>query len=229
MDKQDRALMIGRFAVYITILPVTLFVAAGTLRWAWGWAYVGMSLAFTIGSRIALAAHDPEILAERGRSLQKENVKPWDRLIVPIIAMIGPLVQLVTCGLDHRLGWSDTAMWLKVVGVAAYVLGYMLSTWVLFANTYASGVVRIQTDRDHEVITTGPYRMVRHPMYSGTILAMMAMPLILGSIWAFIPTGIIIGVIILRTVLEDRSLQEELVGYKEYTEHTRYRLFPGLW
>lgn len=109
------------------------------------------------------------------------------------------------------------------------VLGYAFSTWALIENKFFSGVVRIQKDRGHHVISTGPYRIIRHPGYAGALWIYLATPIFMDSLWAFIPTILLVGVTIIRTSLEDRTLQNELPGYKEFTDQTRYRLFPGIW
>jgi protein-S-isoprenylcysteine O-methyltransferase Ste14 len=108
-------------------------------------------------------------------------------------------------------------------------LGYVLSSWALLENRFFSGVVRIQKDRGHQVVSTGPYGFVRHPGYAGALLAYLVTPVLLDSTWAFIPAVLMAGVVILRTALEDRTLQEELPGYKDYARKTRYRLLPGIW
>ena len=114
--------------------------------------------------------------------------------------------------------------------VIAAVLGYVvIGVWSMAANAFFSMIVSIQKDRGHTVVTDGPYRYVRHPGYAGSILFTIATPLVLGSLWAFIPCGLAAALFVVRTALEDRTLQEELPGYKEYAQQTRYRLLPGIW
>jgi len=105
----------------------------------------------------------------------------------------------------------------------------VMPLWAMSANAYLSTMVRIQDDRGHQVVTTGPYRYVRHPMYVGTIFFGLCMPLFLGSWWTFVPCGLIVILFIIRTALEDRTLRDELPGYAEYAERVRYRLLPGVW
>jgi protein-S-isoprenylcysteine O-methyltransferase Ste14 len=109
------------------------------------------------------------------------------------------------------------------------LLGYTLATWAMLANRFFSGVVRIQTERGHEVVASGPYAIVRHPGYSGSLLAALGFPLVLSSVWAFLPLILVFVVSIVRTRLEDRTLQSELPGYAEYANTTRHRLLPGVW
>ena len=118
---------------------------------------------------------------------------------------------------------------MQVAALAIIAIGYVLITWAVAVNRFFSSVVRIQRDRGHRVITTGPYRWVRHPGYTGGGIACLATPLALGSLWAFIPAGLTIMLLIVRTVFEDRTLQAELVGYQDYMQQTRYRLIPGFW
>jgi protein-S-isoprenylcysteine O-methyltransferase Ste14 len=116
-----------------------------------------------------------------------------------------------------------------VLGYVLLCLGFVLSIWVYKVNKFAEPTVRIQTERGHKVIDTGPYAIVRHPLYLGGLIMFAGVPLALGSYWALIPTAVGTVVIIVRTVLEDRTLQEELAGYKEYAARVRYRLIPGVW
>jgi protein-S-isoprenylcysteine O-methyltransferase Ste14 len=139
-----------------------------------------------------------------------------------------PLV--IVAGLDHRFGWSPVfPTWLIIVGIFLIALGYAFATWALVENRFFSSMMRIQTDRGHVVCDSGPYRIVRHPGYAGSLLAMPGIVLALGSVWTFIPVGIALVVSVIRTALEDRTLQEELPGYREYASRVRYRLFPGVY
>jgi len=115
------------------------------------------------------------------------------------------------------------------IALIVMLLGYLLGSWALIENRFFSGVVRIQTDRGHRVVSTGPYRLIRHPGYAGALWAYLAIPLLLDSAWAFIPALLLVGVLVLRTALEDRTLQEELPGYKEFARKTRFRLIPWVW
>jgi protein-S-isoprenylcysteine O-methyltransferase Ste14 len=131
--------------------------------------------------------------------------------------------------LNFRFGWPpEVAVWLQVAGFALYVLGWAIHLWAMAANRYFALVVRIQTDRGQTVATGGPYRYVRHPGYVGGILVSVAAALVLGSAWALIP-GALGGLLLVRTILEDRTLQRELDGYCEYAGRVRYRLLPGVW
>ena len=133
-------------------------------------------------------------------------------------------------GLDHRFGWSPVfPLWLIVLGIFLIALGYAFSSWAFVENRFFSGVVRIQADRGHVVCDSGPYRIVRHPGYAGNILPQLGIVLALGSVWTLIPAAVALIIAVIRTTLEDRTLQEELPGYLDYTRHVRYRLIPGIY
>ncbi len=219
-----------RFAIYILLMPLALFLAAGTLDWTTAWILIGFTIVFTVVSRVIVALRHPDLLAERARFAEAENAKGWDRLFVILLALYGPLVVWVVAGLDWRFGWSPAVplAW-QGTALVVMVLGYSLGTWAMAVNRFFSAVVRIQTDRGHTTVTTGPYRLVRHPSYIGGILAYLALPVFLGTLWALVPVGITAILTVVRTALEDRTLLAELDGYRDYAERVRYRLVPGVW
>jgi protein-S-isoprenylcysteine O-methyltransferase Ste14 len=219
-----------RFAAFTLLWPMVLFIAAGRLNWVWAWVYVGIIVSFTLISRIAVMRTNPDLLAERAQSLEREDIRGWDRLILFFLLLIGPLAMMIVAGLDERFGWSpQVPLWLKLVALAIMVLGYIVGTWAMAVNRYYSAVVRIQKDRGQTVVSDGPYRFVRHPSYATGNVASLMIPILLGSLWALIPSGLVVLGTIIRTALEDRTLLEELDGYKEYAARVRYRLLPGVW
>ena len=217
-------LVINAFYAFLPLLIV------GRMNWIPGWVYAGLTLFSTLGSRVLAARKNPGILAERANSLTAPGVKEWDKKLVPLVGLFGPLLTLLVSGLDVRFGWSPALSgWIASVALAVLVLGLLLGTWAFLENKFFSGTVRIQTDRGHYVIDTGPYRYLRHPGYAGALWMYLAIPPYFGSLWGLLPALGLIAVFILRTSLEDKTLQEELPGYKEFTQKTKYRLFPGLW
>jgi protein-S-isoprenylcysteine O-methyltransferase Ste14 len=211
-------------------LPLSLFLSAGKWYWPEAWIYVAVTMLGTIASRIIMAKMNPGLAAERSQSLSAGDTKSWDKWIMPYAAVFGPLLVFVVAGLDERFGWlPNIPHWFLWIGVFIMVAAIAFSTWAMIVNRFFSGTVRIQTDRGHQVVSNGPYRLMRHPGYLSGLIGYLAMPLILGSSWAFIPVFAGILVICLRTFLEDKTLQEELPGYLDYTQKTRYRLIPGLW
>jgi protein-S-isoprenylcysteine O-methyltransferase Ste14 len=194
------------------------------------WVYSVLSVVLMLGSRVLMARKHPDLVAERASYRDAEDIKAWDKKLVPWIAQIGPLVILIAAGLDKRFGWSPSLpIWVSLAALLVAILGYLFSIWALVENRYFSSVVRIQTERGHTVCDTGPYKIVRHPGYAGGLVWYLMTPVILGSLWAYIPTVIVIALTVLRTSLEDKTLQAELPGYVEYTKQTCYRLIPGIW
>lgn len=233
MDKKPKkspAAIIIQLLIVVVILPLLPMLISW--RWDWWEAWVFALILFLgfILSRALAARKHPDILAERADSIDKEDAKPWDKVLAPAMALGGLFIPLLA-GLDERFHWSPEPFSLpvKLIAIIVLVLAYIFSSWAMIENAYFSGVVRLQTDRGHTVCTTGPYRWVRHPGYVGSFWSYLAMPLILDSAWGFIPVALLLVVTIVRTRLEDRTLQEELPGYHEYAERVKYRLFPGIW
>jgi protein-S-isoprenylcysteine O-methyltransferase Ste14 len=221
----------GRFLFLGILMFVALFWAAGQLDWWEGWAYIIASLLTLIVGRFYLIYTAPDQIAERMEAPQKENVKPWERILVPVIAMLGPLAAWIVAGLDVRYGWSpDLPLYIQIIALTVLFSGAVFSNWSMIVNRFYSSHVRIQTDRGHSVISSGPYSVLRrHPGYAGDILAWIAVPFFFSSYWVVIPCITVILAYIVRITLEDRTLQEELPGYKEYASRVRYRLLPGIW
>ena len=167
---------------------------------------------------------------ERAGYAQKRDAKPWDRFLVQFVAIIGPVATQIVAGLNYRFGWPPAVpLWLALAGVALVSAGWAPGTWAMVTNRFFSAVVRIQTDRGHQVVDSGPYRWLRHPAYAGGVIANLTVPLMLGSAWALIPGTLTTALIVLRAGLEDRTLRAELPGYAEYAQRTCYRLLPGVW
>lgn len=218
-----------RLIIVLLVVPLAPMIISGAWDWWEAWAYAVINVLGFIISRALAARRNPDIIAERARSMELEDAKPWDKILSPALAF-GALLILIVAGADKGFGWSALfSLNARIVALLVIVLGYVIGSWALIENKFFSGVVRIQTDRGHQVVTTGPYRFVRHPGYAGALWSYIAMPVLFDSLWAFIPTVLLIAILVLRTSLEDRTLQEELPGYKEFTQKTRYRLFPGIW
>jgi len=211
----------------LLMLAAMLFLPAGRLDWGMGWALVGIMLAWSTATALVLIPRNPELLAERVGP--KKGAKTWDMVILSIIGLVW-IARCIVAGLDERFGWTTgIPLPLQIAALVVAVLAYALVLWATAANAFFSQVVRIQKERDHTVATGGPYRYVRHPGYVGTILFELATPVMLGSWWALIPGGLSALLSVVRTALEDKTLLDELDGYREYAERTRYRLLPGVW
>ncbi|MBU7016886.1 MAG: isoprenylcysteine carboxylmethyltransferase family protein [Theionarchaea archaeon] len=219
-----------RFVIYLLLMPLVLFIAAGTLHWTMGWIFVVLSYAFTGASRIIVFRKNPEMLKERARYMDAENVKDWDRAILLFAALLGPLVIYIVAGLDFRFSWSPyIPILIQLLALIGVFLGYLLGGWAMVVNKFFSAVARIQREQSQTVVSNGPYRFVRHPGYAGGILAMLSTPIMLGSLWALLPGGLVISLTIVRTFFEDTMLHDELDGYKEYSKMVKFRLLPGVW
>ncbi|MBN1614166.1 MAG: isoprenylcysteine carboxylmethyltransferase family protein [Deltaproteobacteria bacterium] len=214
-----------KVGIFIVVLAAAFFLCAGRLDLAMAWIYIAVIF---VNTGITSLLMDPELIEER--SGIGKDTKRWD--IVPAVLMgrVGPLAFLIVAGLDVRFGWSpEMSLAVRIGAFGIALLGMLITDWAVVSNRFFSGVVRIQRERGHSVVITGPYRYVRHPGYAGAILHNMAEPVLLGSLWALVPAGLVAVVTIVRTAMEDRTLQEELEGYEPYAERVRYRLLPFLW
>jgi len=219
-----------RFLFLGAFMLAVLFLSADRLDWWEAWAYMAVALVPMIVARFYLIFTAPDQIVERVDAPQREHVKPWDRIFVLVIAFLGPVAAWIVAGLDVRYGWSpDLPIAIQIVALVFVLAGTTFSNWAMIVNRFFSSHVRIQTDRGHTVVSNGPYRIVRHPGYAGAILSWIAAPIFFSSYWVSIPAILMIIANILRTTLEDRTLQEELPGYQEYTQRVRYRLMPGIW
>jgi len=210
------------------LIGAGMFWAAGTTAWAWGWIFTALHEALWIANTIAIVARNRELLAERGK--RHADTRRWDTVLVGVFG-VAWLVELVVAGLDVRYGWTVAfPLALRGVGAGLTTLGFLLFTWSMVVNRHFEPGVRIQTERGHQVVTAGPYRCVRHPGYVGTIASyFVGMPLLLGSWPAFGAAAVGIGVLVVRTALEDALLRRELAGYAAYATRVRARLMPGVW
>jgi len=232
MNDQHRLItprVIIQMLFFIVVIPFLPLLISWHWTWweAWVFALIGI-MGFVI-SRVLAARRHPDLIAERARIMQHANTKSWDKLLAPFLGLGGGLVMLVA-GLDALLDWSPPySLPVKIVSLIAILAGYALGSYALIENRFFSGVVRIQTERGHQVISSGPYQWMRHPGYAGALLTYLATPLFLDSYWAFLPSLLITILLIIRTSLEDRFLQDELDGYRDYARRVKYRLLPGVW
>ena len=204
-----------------------LFLPAGRLDWWAGWAFLIAFFDSTIILTLWMRRRDPALMDERSQT--GENVKAWDKAIMGIYTVL-LFGMLAAAGLDAgRFGLPDMPVGLRVLGWLGLLAAFGLVWWVMASNPFLSRMVRIQDERGQVVVTSGPYNYVRHPMYVGTITAMICIPLVLGSYWALIPAVMIDILFVVRTAMEDRTLMEELPGYREYAARVRCRLLPGIW
>jgi protein-S-isoprenylcysteine O-methyltransferase Ste14 len=213
-------------------IPLVLLACGGDIHWWQAWVFSPLIVAAGVGGRIWAERRHPGLMAERERtrSLKASDVKAWDKVLGPLMALSLSFPLVIVAGLDHRFGWSPVfPTWLNITGIFLIALGYAFAAWAFAENRFFSTMMRIQTDRGHVVCDSGPYRIVRHPGYAGNLLSLPGIVLAFSSAWTLIPVGVALVVAVIRTALEDRTLQEELAGYREYTSRVRYRLFPGVY
>ena len=220
---------ISLVVVYLFI-PLVLLVCGGDFGWWQAWCYFLLIVAVGPGGRIWAELRHPGLLAERQNMEKVKSSKAWDKVLAPLMALSVSFPLVIVAGLDHRFGWSPAfPLWLIVPGFLLISLGYAFASWALAENRFFSSVVRIQVDRGHVVCDSGPYRIVRHPGYAGNILALPGMALALSSVWTLIPAAAALIIAVIRTELEDQTLQDELPGYRDYARRVCYRLIPGIY
>jgi protein-S-isoprenylcysteine O-methyltransferase Ste14 len=213
----------------LTIEIIVFFVSAGHISIPRAWAFFGVTFLYLIVSNIILYRFNPELLNQRLKR-RREGSKLWDEVLMRVNNLVVLLVVPATAGLDiGRFHWSSLSIHYAVVGFVLYISGSVLINWAVIVNPYFEQTLRIQKDRGHHVVTTGPYKFVRHPGYLGGILWTLSIPLIIGSLFAVIPVAIYVLLTIIRTSLEDRTLNKELNGYSEYAKRVKYKLFPEIW
>ncbi|RLA69484.1 MAG: isoprenylcysteine carboxylmethyltransferase family protein [Epsilonproteobacteria bacterium] len=231
MNKQNPFMIWLSFVVRMTLFAVGLMWPAGTWLWWEAWVLVGLWTVYGLVMMIYLLRNDPALLLERLKliPLQKEQ-KVWDKVLM-LLFFIASIGLYLLPGFDvMRYEWSDPLpLWIRVTAMLVHVPCLILLVWIMRENTYLSQVVKIDKKRGHKVITTGPYALVRHPMYTVAIILLFAVPLALGSRFALIISLFLTVLLIIRTYLEDRTLHAELDGYPEYAKQTTYRLIPGIW
>ena len=214
---------------FIVLLPFLPLLIAGRWNWWEAWVYGLLAVLSFVVSRVLAARRHPDLIAERSRFAQQDDAQTWDKRLLPLMGVGGILVMLVA-GLDALLDWPPNfSLPVKILALVLILGGYALTSSALIENRFFSGMVRLQTDRGQQVVSSGPYHWIRHPGYAGALLVYLVTPLFLDSAWAFLPTFFTAVLYVLRTAWEDRFLQAELLGYRDYARRVRYRLLPGVW
>ncbi len=220
----------SRLVLRLVFMPVVwvslLFLPAGSFRFWQGWAYFIISLALILSALGYFYRHDPQLIERRLRRGWKQETVREQKLIMKFMSAI-MLIAFLLPGLDHRFGWSHTPLWLTTVAEAFVLGGYLMIFWTWKSNSFAAGTIRVEAGQ--RVISTGPYGIVRHPMYLGVDIWLLFTPLALGSYFALPVFALLIPLIVVRLLNEEKVLRQELPGYAEYCLHTRFRLVPLLW
>jgi protein-S-isoprenylcysteine O-methyltransferase Ste14 len=214
--------------IWILVMGALLLVPAGTLHWPAAWVFLGTIAILGVASGLWLASTDPALLAERLRPMMQKDQPAADKKFMLAFGFVA-LIWFLAIGLDRRYHASDVPWALQALGWAMLVVSAGFIMWVMRENSFASPVVKLQTERGHRVVSTGPYAWVRHPMYSGIVLFFVGAPLLLGSWWAVAMSPLFIALFAIRARIEERALLAGLPGYADYTARVRYRLVPGVW
>ncbi len=211
--------------VFFIVLLVAMFLPAGDIRWEKGWLFLLVYLVLIVLGVVYLWRVNPDIFVARSKI--QEGTKGWDKVLVSIL-LLAHMAEFPVAALDDgRFRWSGVSLWVVILGYVLLCVGFFVIAWVEKVNKFAEPGVRVHAEQ--KVIDTGPYTLVRHPMYAGAVPFFVGIALALGSYWALVPAAIATMLLVVRTVMEDRTLHEELAGYKEYAARVRYRLIPGIW
>jgi protein-S-isoprenylcysteine O-methyltransferase Ste14 len=213
---------------WIVALGALLFVPAGTWHWPAAWFFLGFMVLIGLGFGLWLAKSDPSLLAERMRSPIQPDQPASDKKVILAFG-VAVLIWFIAIGLDQRFHPSRMPVALQALGLALLIFSSVLIMWVFHENSFAAAVVKVQAERGHRVITSGPYAFVRHPMYSGAVLFFVGSALVLGSWWGTAMSPIFAILFGIRTGIEENTLTTGLPGYAEYAARVRYRLVPGVW
>lgn len=221
--------IVALLLIFIIVAPLLPLIISWRWNWWEAWAYALISILGFAVSRALAARRNPDLIQERAHYLDHKDTAAWDTRLSPLVGL-GGIVLVLVASLDERFNWSPAfSLGLKIASLVVLLASDAFSSYAFVENRFFSGTVRIQAERGQRVISSGPYRWMRHPGYAGAIVNYLATPLLLDSAWAFLPALAITILIIVRTRLEDRFLHERLSGYPEYAARVRYRLFPGLW
>jgi protein-S-isoprenylcysteine O-methyltransferase Ste14 len=213
---------------WITITSLVFFLASGTINNMRVWIYIGVYVVGGLIVGIILIKKTPKLLHDRGK--MQEGTKQLDKYNILTYFLFAIIITPLIAGIDYRFNLSDAMpFYYLYVGIILYIFSAIFSTWPMLHNPFFEGTLRIQKDKDHTLINTGPYSIVRHPGYLGMLLGSGSLPLALGSVLALIPLFVLIVLILVRTYYEDTTLQKELAGYSEYCKNVRYRLIPFIW
>ncbi|HHV63537.1 MAG TPA: isoprenylcysteine carboxylmethyltransferase family protein [Peptococcaceae bacterium] len=225
--KKSGVVYIIRIHVQLLLLAVAYFIAAGSLNLGRAWLYFGIAAVTYFVSSLILIKYNPGLINERAK--ERENTKPWDKPLLSLYFLIGFLGTHIVAGLDSRFEWSSLDLIYMIPGAVLYIAATIIQIISMLVNKYFEATVRIQNDREQRVVKDGPYKIIRHPGYASVLLSFVAIPFLLGSLYALICTAAVFIIMFTRTALEDKMLQKELPGYSQYAKEVKFRLIPGIW
>ena len=209
------------------LMALLYFVAAGDIHYPYAWMYFILFFILSVSANGFFYIKHRELLFHRNSI--KSDAKGWDKILMPVAVFSGFHLQSIVMGLDARFNWSHLGHNFSIVGLVIYIISFLFTLWAMYDNRYFEANVRIQHDREHQVISKGPYAFVRHPGYLSFIMATFSIPLIIGSLFGFINAVFSTALILIRTGMEDQTLKKELNGYIDYTRKVKYRILPGFW
>ena len=224
MSARAQARLIAQFGVFLLVTLLSVFLPAGRLGWANGWVFVAIISASVASVSFGIFASSPELVRERKTAAKL--AKRWDRVLVPLMSGL-PLVSVVLAGLDKRFGWSHVPAVIVIAGNVLVAVGWLGIYRVFRENSFTSATIELAPDQ--RVVSTGPYAIVRHPMYSAALVMLLGAPVALGSWWGLVALAVISPALVWRMFDEEKFLAANLTGYAEYKQKVRYRLIPHLW
>lgn len=227
ISTRDELLGYLSLGIVFAVMLVALFWPAGTIDWRRGWLFFSLFLVLTLFAMGWIRRDNPELIAVR-QKFQK-GTKAWDAIVAPLTVVLFFSIIPVAALDDARFHWAPTPDWVALIGYALLIGGYLGTTWAQAVNRHFEASVRIQTDRAHKVIDTGPYARIRHPGYAFGLLMTTGMALSLGSLYALVPVALCSVLLAFRTLAEEAELHAGLPGYTDYTTRVRYRWLPGIW
>ena len=225
LDKLGKLALIREYLARV-IMAFILVLTSGTWTWINIWIYAALASLTSVLVYIFVVRVNPSLYNERGNP--NENTKKWDLILMRIISLFS-FSSIIIAGLDKKNSWSSMGVGWIIPGGILIILSGVLATWAMAENSYFSSVIRIQDDRGQIVISSGPYQNIRHPGYLSGIIFFLGTPMVLDSVYGFIPFMCISVGFVIRIIFEEKMLIAELDGYQEYTQKVKYRLIQGLW
>ncbi len=217
--------ILARWVLFLLFFAILVFAPAGTLNWPEGWAFLGLYAVFSLVIGAWLLKNNPGLLEERV-GMKGWSARGWDMAVMSLIGALFIAIFVIS-GLGLRFHWPRLPLQIEALGFAGLALAFVLASFVMRENAFARRMV--QVTKGQTVVSTGPYGFVRHPMYVGAIVFYICIPLAFGSLYGIIPALCASALFVVRTYMEDGTLQKELKGYEEYCQRTRYRLVPYVW